>query len=475
MKIRLDSILVRIVLLQMATLLVIAAALYGASLWLLDSDVVRFERRSLQYHAERVASRLKLEPDGSVRAELRPRFREFYAHGLGGIAYAITDADGTVLDSSREPERLEMMGDPKGTEPVYFQSPHKRRSYLGVSIPAKVGGKQVWVQITRQIRHPDMVTGDVATYFLGRIGWYAIPIVLLVFALSILVVRHMLRPLIKVSGMAGAIGPDRLDKRLPVEALPQEIVPLVKAINASLANLERGFHFQREFTAHAAHELRTPLSILRMQIDNLADQNAAASLREDVDAMGHVVDQLLHASEFEGMTVRPEESADLHKICCDVLAFMAPVALADGKDLALEGAEVPVIVKGSEHMLYQAIRNLVENALKYSPAGSCIEVDVNRNGAVRVLDRGAGVPQDQRELIFRRFWRGDRTRTDGAGLGLAIVARVAEAHGGTVSVEDRPGGGAVFCLDLQSALQPAHRGVANGPSHPDELSANRKA
>ena len=106
-------------------------------------------------------------------------------------------------------------------------------------------------------------------------------------------------------------------------------------------------------------------------------------------------------------------------------------------------------MRGHSEALFRAVRNLVENALKHTPKGSSIEVDVSPDGTVRVLDDGPGVPEADRESIFRRFWRRDRAKADSRGLGLAIVARVAEAHGGSIEVKNRPEGGAIFTLKLK--------------------------
>jgi signal transduction histidine kinase len=107
-----------------------------------------------------------------------------------------------------------------------------------------------------------------------------------------------------------------------------------------------------------------------------------------------------------------------------------------------------VWVRGESGVLFQALRNLVENALSHTPAGTTVEVKVDAQGALRVLDRGAGVPPADRELVFQRFWRRDRSKSGGAGLGLSIVKRIVEAHGGEAHVQPRSGGGSVFVIRL---------------------------
>src|SRR6201999_3025762 len=106
----------------------------------------------------------------------------------------------------------------------------------------------------------------------------------------------------------------------------------------------------------------------------------------------------------------------------------------------------PVLVRGDSAMLFRAIRNLVENAIKHTAPGTAVELQVSDDGSVAVMDRGPGVPEKDREMIFRRFWRAERNPTQGAGLGLAIVAKIAEIHAGQVTVTSRPGGGSVFTL-----------------------------
>ncbi len=267
-------------------------------------------------------------------------------------------------------------------------------------------------------------------------------------ATDIVIFRRAVQPLLRASNRAEHIGPARIDVRLPIDDVPREILPLVIAVNRALDRLEQGFRWQRKFTADAAHELRTPLAILRTRIETLPDQRAAETLYRDVEGMSRVVSQLLDAAELETLVVDPDERADLQAVCAEVAAFVAPLALAQEKSIALSGAEGPVWIKGNEEMLRRAILNLAENALKHTPKGTDVEIVVGETGSVSVLDQGAGVANANRERIFERFWRGDRRRAGGAGLGLSIVKHVVEAHGGTITVENRPTGGAEFSLSF---------------------------
>jgi signal transduction histidine kinase len=175
------------------------------------------------------------------------------------------------------------------------------------------------------------------------------------------------------------------------------------------------------------------------------------SLETDIVNMTRTVNQVLDIAELEVLVVDGNSRADLQHVCAEAVAFMAPLVVDRDRTIALTGAETPVWVHGHAEALFRAVRNLVENAIRHTPAGGAIEVDVSADGTVRVLDEGPGVPLGERETIFKRFWRRDRARPDSRGLGLAIVTRVAAAHGGTISVDDRPGGGAVFTLRLRPA------------------------
>jgi len=204
----------------------------------------------------------------------------------------------------------------------------------------------------------------------------------------------------------------------------------------------------RDFAADVAHELRTPLAVLRTHLDNLGDSDEIESLRIDVDGMSRMVTQLLAATRLE--TYAPQETfskTDLCEVCRSIATLLAPIAIREQRSIEVTGAEEPVIVMGNSDSLEQAVRNLVENAIRYSARGTVITLDVEAGDApaIRVIDRGKGIDPEMRQEIFRRFQRADR-RAGGAGLGLSIVRRTVENHEAEILIEDTPEGGATFII-----------------------------
>jgi signal transduction histidine kinase len=201
------------------------------------------------------------------------------------------------------------------------------------------------------------------------------------------------------------------------------------------------------FAADMAHELRTPLAMMRAHLDLLGSPEAISPLVEDVNRVTRIVEQVLTKSQIENIEIQPGEQVDLVKLSSSVAAYLAPLIIREGRSIEVIGAQNPVFVNGHAFGLEQALRNLLENAMKYSARGSTITIEVDESPALHIIDRGRGIPMADRERIFERFHRADR-RTGGSGLGLYIVRRVAEAHNAKVSIEDAPGGGSVFVLQF---------------------------
>jgi signal transduction histidine kinase len=448
---RFRSILSRVVALHVVAIGVTSVLIPLALYWLLNQAANNLHRDALRGQAVTIGSFLRPRPDGGLNLDLPEDIRPLYSDGYGLYSYAVLDTSGQVLYSSRAdgsalfPPGESLPGDwvmrRRSTGTVLF----------GVTVARPVGERLYWIQIAQDLSHRDVIIDDIVTSFIPRVAWITFPILLILLLIDILIFRRALEPVREASTTAAAIGPSRTDVRLPEQSMPTEIVPLVHAVNQALERLEAGYRAQREFTADVAHELRTPLAIMRARVDALDPGLAQEALRADLVGMARTVGQVLDIAELESFVVGDDAQADLHAVCSEAVAFMAPMAVNMSKTIALTGAEGPVWVRGHSDALFRAVRNLVENAIRHTPAGGEIEVDVRADGSVHVLDNGPGVPDADHESIFRRFWRRDRTRADSRGLGLAIVARVAEAHGGTVGVRNRPEGGAMFSLRLQAA------------------------
>jgi signal transduction histidine kinase len=402
--------------------------------------------QAMREQAQLVAHYLGLRADGSWTLDLPPALEDIYSQAVGRYAYAVVDDAGRVLFSSSKDRSPIFAADPRSSDVSYLETRRGKAAISGVSLLKEVDGRRVWVQVGEDLAHRDVIVDDIVADFFKRVGWITLPVLLSLLAIDIVIFRRALRPLLNASELAKKINPRRTDIRLPLDEMPKEILPLVQAVNQALDRLEAGFRVQREFTADAAHELRTPLTILRTRIDTLADRGISKALHKDIEGMARIVNQLLDIAELDTFSIDPLEKADLRAICAEVAEFAAPLALAQGKNIALSGSDRAVWVNGNSEMLSRAIRNLVENAINYSPPGTTVEIVVEDSGAVRILDEGPGIKEDERELIFQRFWRRDRRRTEGAGLGLSIVRRIADTHAATISVENRPTGGAKFSL-----------------------------
>lgn len=416
----------------------------------LHSTAELYERRLLKDRLALVSHTLFIDPAG--RAML-PRGVVETVRGDGSFSLRVADAAGrTLLSAGPEPPRAAS----RGPGETYFEARGATGAFTVVAAPARIGGREIEIEIAQNLDYPDVVLDDVEAVFLSHVIWFIAAVLLALFALDLIVVRAALGPILRASLDAQKIDPASLQVRLGERGLPSEIRPLVRAINQALDRLERGFRLQRDFTADVAHELRTPLSVLRLRVDALADRRAAEALQSDLEVMKRVVDQLLALAELEAAPPESAAAADLTLAAERVVRHLAPAAIARRRELALTGATETILVKAPAGAVFQALRNLVENALTHAPEGTVVEVRLERGGAAHVIDRGPGVPESERELIFERFWRRDRQRGSGAGLGLAIVARIAAAHGGDVEVTEASGGGAEFVLRLPPA--PAETG-----------------
>jgi signal transduction histidine kinase len=451
---RLKSILSRIVFLHIVAVIAAAVLLRFVLYWSLESDVGKLQQSAMLAQADIFARHLTKLSDDKWALDLPPGIRDQYSESYGRYQFAILDAAGTVIFSSYRERRALHPVDRTSRQVAYFKAPTPGGGLTisGASLPREFDGKPIWIPVAEDVSHRDVLVDDVVTNFFHQVAWVIVPVLLLLLLADIIIFRLAVRPLHQASDLASHISPMRIDVRLPTADIPREILPLVVAVNQALDRLERGFRTQREFAADAAHELRTPLSILRTRIETLPESDTAGVLRRDVESMSRVVSQLLDAAELDTIVVDGSEQADLHAVCVEVVEFIAPLALRQHKTIALTGVDRPVLIRGNSEMLRRAVRNLAENALNHTPERSMIEVVVSAEGVVAVLDQGRGIEPAHREVIFRRFWRRNRSESGGAGLGLSIVKRIVEAHGGTIGIENRAAGGAKFSMSFPLAV-----------------------
>lgn len=280
-----------------------------------------------------------------------------------------------------------------------------------------------------------------------------VPFAVLVPTLSILIALIVARTVRPVRAFAGALRRRRPDDVEPVAVagLPDEVRPVAEALNDLLARLRAALGRERAFLADAAHELRTPLTALDLQAQAVVDARdgdrdaAIGRLRAGVARVARLVEQLLAIAREQDGVAPLAVPVDLDELVRRTVADFVPLAEAAGIDLGIESAEA-VRVSGDADALRRLLGNLLDNAVRYTPAGGRVDVTVTRvtgpppRAVVAVTDTGPGIPADQRERVFDRFHRVPGTAATGSGLGLALARSIAGRHGGEVVLEDGPGG-----------------------------------
>ena len=260
-----------------------------------------------------------------------------------------------------------------------------------------------------------------------------------------LIVGQGLRPLNVIAGAIRRREPASLEP-LPESGLPEEVTPMVSELNALLVRLREALEKQKRFTADAAHELRSPLTALQVQLDMLArarspEESRAAleSLRAGMKRAARLVEQMLTMARLEPESALQKISTiELDALAAEVAGELEPLAEARRIELRLERLDA-VAVRGEPQALHALVRNLLDNAIRYTPSGGAVRLSAYAEGAdalVVVEDTGPGIPAAERARVFDRFFRLPGSAAEGSGLGLAIVRQVADAHGARVTLDD---------------------------------------
>lgn len=393
-----------------------------------------------------------------VYRQARAELDQLFDYQLKQMALSLGDQsfDAALEGSAREDfDFVIQVWSPDGVR-LYFSRPHTalpNRARLGYeTMDTREGPWRVFSLqqrgMTIQVAQPMRVREHLAASAALRT---VLPFIVLLPVLALLVwflIGRGLRPLESVANAVKARTPSALSP-LPADHLPDEVQPLVLALNGLLAQLEHALESQRQFVADAAHELRTPLTALRLQaqlaeraqVDE--DRHAANSaMNQGLQRATRVVEQLLTLARQEPeAAARATANIDVLDLARNTVADHTLLAEAKSVDLGIVRGE-SAVVQGDAEALRVLLANLVDNAIRYTPADGRVDISTYTDAhtaVIEVADNGAGIPPEERTRVFDRFYR-RASGESGSGLGLAIVKRVAERHGGNVMLADGPGG-----------------------------------
>jgi len=267
------------------------------------------------------------------------------------------------------------------------------------------------------------------------------------FIIAILLLLLTTRSIQRLSQTVESFDINDLDCELPEKGLPTEILPLVRAVNLMNKKIVQTYDQQEFFLAAAAHEVRTPMAILRTNLEDLPDGEAKERLRRDARRMSSLVEQLLQLMEIRGMDNRSDQ-VDLVAVAKRVVAERAPLSLKQGIEIELETAPKAQVISGDQRLLHVALANLIDNAISFSSSGDVVSIAITHSKRITVRDRGPGISADCAETLFEPFTKYPPNRK-GHGLGLAIVKAIMNLHGGEISVKNAAtGSGTQFTLQF---------------------------
>jgi len=352
--------------------------------------------------------------------EVPPRYQAL-VRALGGMGRAALDL---AEPNARPAARFERIETPTGPVDLIVQT----------RAPLSVTGKSAWVTIA----------------FLILVAPILLVTGLVVVIATPFVIRRGLEGVVATAARAEQMDVDRLATRLPLEGVAAEVRPLVEAVNRAFDRLDDGYRRQERFLADAAHELRTPITTLRIQVESLPHENAEkARLVRATTRLVTLAEQLLDLERLRRVAIAGD-LVDLRALCERVAADLAPLVIRNGGSLSVEAPQ-PVFARADATSIERAVSNLVQNATEHGGAGCEIQVHVRAPATVEVCDSGPGIPVHERERVVAPFHR-IHPRGSGAGLGLHLVAEVARLHQGSLTVGASHLGGARMRLELGTGL-----------------------
>lgn len=434
--IRLSSLGLKVLAAYVAGALASISLAVAAAVWIVRHDVLA--DLELKERVRSLANNIQFDADGKPvePAASKADLNWMYDSLPVETAYRVLDAAGNVARISKAGEAF---WPPGGSGPRLerggFVFERNGMALYGATEPFEHNGRQWYLQIATSERLMKLIQHKFALPYMGiGIGVFSAMLILAFGFFAYVALRHALKPLHGISEAAAAISPRALHARLRTDAVPTEIAPLVDSFNKVLERLEQGYRIQQEFLATAAHELKTPLALIRAQIELMGDCDDRKSLLNDVEHMTRQVQQLLHLAEASEIQSYRFAAVDVRDVAREAADYLQRMANAAAVKLVLPEGASGVQWQADRGALFTLLKNLLENAIEHAPPGSEVRVEVALR-TVSVRDFGPGVSREQLPQIFSRFWRGAHRRDRGAGLGLTICQEIALAHGWTLSAQ----------------------------------------
>ena len=422
----------------------------------LDANLLDTQAR----RARQIAGTLIPGTGRAAEPTLAAAVENLYSPEANGRFIRITRADGAVVYASGPPKDEPF--DPAQIPPVALAAAPSARTVrlpgasMGVAAAGAAGadGTRYLVEVGASRSGIEATVARVITML--ALG---LPVAVLVaVGGGFVLVRRSLAPVARMTATAEAITQHNLSERLPVVQSGDELERLSLSLNRMISRLEDALHGSKQFVADASHELRTPLTVMRGELENLVQdaqftletREALGSVLEEVGRLIGIVEGLFALSRLDaGEVPAPYQTVDLGELAATTAGQMS--LLAEDKNVHITCyAQAGVSVEGDPARLKQVIVNLLDNAIKYTPAGGRVRLRVTHSGAdalLEVSDDGIGIPEEALAHVFKRFYRVDGSRSreqGGAGLGLSIVESICSAHGARVEVSSTPGRGSTF-------------------------------
>lgn len=399
-----------------------------------------FQQHALAVGVEKIAAGIDYDNKGNPVELVLPEPLEWVPQSIpNDVKYAVVDKGGHILLAA---DGISVPFSPNGkafdAELGKFDS-HYNGLLMHVVQMATISPaqKEIYVQLAISERFINILEQGKFPFILPILT-IIVSLFVIIFAMRTTLGR-MLKPLHDVSVAALSIKPGNVRQRLPVENVPSELRPLINSFNQVLDRLEKGYLVQQELLASTAHELKTPLMILRGQIETEANVAAREVLLQDIDFMSRQIHQLLHFAEVSEEQNYKFASTNVASVIFDVMEYLERFAKKHNVFVEFDEAATTLEFQADRSAFFVLLKNLVENAIVHSPTGSTVTIALGEK-ELCVCDVGRGISREDLPNLFKRFWRGFDRQHSGAGLGLAICKEIATAHRWTLHVRDNAPG-----------------------------------